>query len=813
MLLKQHLVNTFRTMRRRKLTTVVNVIGLAVGLASVLLLVSYVRDERSFDRYHEKSGRLYILTNQFRERFYGGSHHFVAGMLAARFPEIRSTARFDVLRLPLKTGGDPLFQRIAMVDPGLFSLLDFPARSGDPARDLVPPHQAFLSSEAAERLFPGGDPRGKTLSILLADGFREYAVAGVFRDFPGNSSLRFDVAVNFENFFPAMGLDRNNNDLVYLPLNAVTFLDIPSPEAAQSLRTKLPGFGLELYRRMWDSLKMAYPKVGLDLLPFTDYHLSDVNILPFAPRSRPASSWILLAVSGLVLLLAGFNYVNLSLAQAVTRVKDFFVRRIVGAKRGQLIVQHLFQTCLEVFLAMAAGIGLALLWLEPFNALTGKRLSAGTWISWQGGGLILGLILATGLAAGIVPSLVLSATRAPEVLRGGTSTGGRRRLSRILVFAQCAVSIVFLVGTLVMLRQLAFIQGWDLGYDPRGVIQVRTQLGLDGGAESRRLLDVFRADLLRDPRIAAVAGDVGSLVGGYGGMERRLEKDGRVVVVQSYLVSPDYLQTLKVPLVAGRNFSPEFPSDIRDAAIVNETFVRSFGLQDAVGHRCSEFAKDVNPRGLEYDPIIIGVFKDFQQGSLHHPVEPVALDLHGLERFDFFRSLLIRLSGNDIPGALKLVEGTWRRVNPDQPFIFSFLEDDLAGQYGEERSWSRIVGFSTGLAFLVAGMGMFALSTLAVIRRTKEIGIRKVLGARTAQVMADLVREFVVLWGAANVAAWPVAVWLGSAWLRGFATRAGLTPWLFILVAAGGGLLILMPVALRARRAALSDPVDCLRYE
>jgi putative ABC transport system permease protein len=813
MLLKQHFVNAFRMMRRRKLTSAVNIIGLAAGLASVLLLVSYVRVERSFDRYHKKSDRLYILTNEFREEFYGGSHHFLAGMLASRFPEVRTTARFDVLRLPLKTGGDPFFQQVAMVDPGLFSLLDFPVRSGDPTRDLVPPRQAFLSSEAAGRLFSEGDPRGKTLSIRLADGFRDYVVAGVFRDFPGNSSLRFDVAVNFENFFPAIGLDRNSTDFVFLPLSAVTFLEIPTPDEARLLLSKLPAFHLEIYKKMWDSLKMAYPKAGFGLLPFEDYHLGDVRILPFEPRSRRASTWILLAVSGLILLLAGFNYVNLSLAQAVTRIKDFGVRRIVGAKRGQLVVQHLFQTCLEVFLAMAAAIGLALLWLKPFNALTGKRLSAADWGSLTGGGLVLALSLATGLAAGIVPSLVLSAARAPEVLRGRTSTGGRRRLSWILVFAQCAVSIVFLAGTLVMMRQLAFIQGRDLGYDPRNVIQIRTQLDLGSGDESRRLLDLFRAEILRDPRVTAVTGDVGSLIGGFGGIERRLEKDGRTIEVHSYFVSSDYLQALKVPLVAGRNFSPEFPSDVRDAALVNETFVRTFGLKDAVGHRFSDFSRDVNPKGLEYDPVIIGVFKDFQQTSLRHPVEPVALDLHGFERFDFFRNLLIRLSGNDIPGALKLVETTWRGLKPEQPFIFSFLEDDLAGQYGEERSWSRIVGFSTGLAFLVAGMGMFALAALAAVRRTKEIGIRKVLGARTAQVTGDLVREFAVLWGAANVAGWPVAYWLGRAWLRRFAAQAALSPWLFVLVAGGGGLLILMPVALRARRAALSDPVACLRYE
>ena len=245
MLLKQHFVNAFRMMRRRKLASAVNIIGLAVGLASVLLLISYVRVERSFDRYHKKSDRLYILTNEFREEFYGGSHHFLAGMLASRFPEVRSTARFDVLRLPLKTGGDPFFQQVAMVDPGLFSLLDFPVRSGDPTRDLVPPRQAFLSSEAAGRLFSEGDPRGKTLSIRLADGFRDYVVAGVFRDFPGNSSLRFDVAVNFENFFPAIGLDRNSTDFVYLPLNAVTFLEIPTPDEARLLLSKLPAFHLE----------------------------------------------------------------------------------------------------------------------------------------------------------------------------------------------------------------------------------------------------------------------------------------------------------------------------------------------------------------------------------------------------------------------------------------------------------------------------------------------------------------------------------------------------------------------------------------
>ncbi len=811
--LKSYLGGSFRILRRRKLATAINVAGLAAGLAAVLLLVSYVRDERSFDRFHRASGRLYILTNEFRDNFFGGSHHFLAGLLAERFPEVRATARLDLIRLPAKTGDTPVLQDVAFVDPGLFSLLDFPASSGDPVRDLALPHQAFLSAEAARRLFAGADPAGRTISIRLAEGFRDFRIAGILRDFPGNSSLRFDIAVGFDNSFPALGLDPKSRDFVYLPLNAVTFLEIPSPEAARSLRSKLPAFHLEIYRDMWDALKMPYPKVGFGLLRFTDYHLGDVGIAAFEPRSRRSSSAILLAVAGLILLLAGFNYVNLSLAQAVSRVKDFGLRRLAGARRSELVARHLGQTCLEVLLAMAVGLLAALIWLKPFNALTGKRLSAAGWGSPAGGGIVLGLVLATGLAAGILPALVLSGAKASDVLRGRMPAGGRRGLSRALVFVQCAVSAAFLAGTLLMLRQMAFINGLDLGYEPENVVLVRTQLGLDEGDESRRLLSLFRAGLLRDPRIVAVTGDAGSLVDRLGGVRRRLEKDGRVIDVQSYMVDAGYLEALGVPLLAGRDFSPDFPSDSKDAALVNETFVRTFGLKDPVGHRTSEFAADANPKGLEYDPVIIGVYRDYRQGSLRAPVGPAALDLHGMARFEFFSNILVRLSGRDVPGALKLIEDTWRQMKPDQPFLFSFLEDDLDGQYGTERNWSRIVGFSGGLALLVAGMGMFGLSSLAAVRRTKEIGIRKVLGAKLSRVTSDLAREYVILWAAANAAAWPLSYWLGRAWLKGFAARAGLTPWPFLVAGCAGGLLILVPVTIRAWRAASSSPASCLRYE
>ncbi|MBN1938625.1 MAG: ABC transporter permease [Candidatus Aminicenantes bacterium] len=815
-MLRNHLTMALRVFGKQRLSSVITVAGLGIGLAFFALLAIFVRDELSFDRFHAKANRIYVLTSEFQGRFSGGAHHFVAGILESNYPEVKpgSTVRVACNDLIIRRGERQIVKDFAFVDPGFFGLFSFDLIAGDPARALVDPSGVVLTAAAAESLALGPTPMGKTLSIKIGETFRDFAITGIVRSIPGNSSLRFDGLLPFGHVFEDLQIDPSNTDFITLPMFATTFLELPDAAAAASLRAKLPDLSDRLYGDMWKKVKMEAPQQGLGLLPLPKYHLGDIPAAALGPRSQPSFSWILSGIAVLILILAGFNAVNLSLARSASRLKEMGVRKVVGARTGQIIGQLLTESLLAAAGALALGALAAALLLSSFNAVTGKRLVLSGLLHPLILAAMIGGALMTGLLTGFIPARVLSRPSAASILKGRLPGSRIGRLSLVLVIIQFTGSLVLLIGTGVMLRQLRFMTKADLGYDPANVIVVATQISPEEAPRGVELLEIFRNTLRPDPRILAVTADSGIIADGNGGMTRRYDKDGDEHIFEAFQADIDYFQALNIPLVAGRGLSAERAAEIRDGVLVNEALIRDFALKNPVGKRFSEFARDKLPAEYSFDPQIIGVVRDFHVASLHEPIAPMAFGPRGFLPFiQRYRRILVKFRPGESAAVREALEKIWSGVRPDLPFRAEFLEDALAAAYSRERQWNLIVGWAGGVALFISCLGLFGMTALSVVRRTKEIGIRKAVGAGRTDILLLFLRENLRWMASAVLLACPIAWYISSRWLEQFAYRIHPD----IATFAGAVLTALSIAGLSVGglvgRAAGADPARNLRYE
>lgn len=810
-----HIRTAFRILSKQKLSSVINIAGLGIGLAFFILLVAYVRDELTFDRFHERADRTYILINEFRDRFLGGAHHFIAEMLEAEFPEVNpgSTVRYAMHSQTVRCADRLVTRDFAFTDPGFFQMFSFDLIDGDPSQALSYPHQIVITAATAEALFSGSDPLGQTLAVRLDNAFKNFTVSAVISNIPGNSSLRFDGILHYSHVFDAYQIDKNNNDFVTLPMFTTIFLDLPDAELAASLREKLPAFNHRLYGPMWERVKMKPPQQGFDLLKFPDYHLSDVGVFAFVSRGRPIFSWILSGIAILVLILACFNSINLSLAQIPARLKEMGVRQVIGARRSQIVGQLLTESLLAGLGSLLLGLITASLMVASFNNLTGKRL-AGEAV-WHLPILVVIVVstLVVALFTGLFPALTLSRCQAADVFRGRFPGGKKSRLSRGLIVFQFTVSLFFIIGFMVMIRQLHFMSAADLGYDPTNIILVHTQVPGERAVEGESLLEVFRNELHTDSRVLAVSADSGSVGNRYGSITRRYDQNGVEHTVEAFLIDQNYCRTLNIPVLKGRDFSMERPADARGGILVNEAFVKEFGLSDPVGKRFSDFAVDKFPPEYTFDPEIIGIVKDFHVFSLHLPIGPMAFGLKGFPPIQRYRNILIKARGGGEAAVCKKLESIWAKVRPDLPFSYTFLDDALAWEYRRERDWGRIVGWSAGFALFIACMGLFGLTAVSVARRTKETGVRRILGASVSDIVLLFTRDILKWVVVANLLSWPVVFIAARKWLDGFAYRIDMGLWMFVLAAILSFVIAGLIVSWHAVRAAFSNPVQSLRYE
>lgn len=806
-MLNKSLTVAIRNLWRNKAISVIHVLGLALGIATCLLIVLFIRHEWSYDRYNVHADRIVRVT-------FGGhmnGHEIkeanvmppVAATMKKDFPEVLEATRLQAVGIHRISYGSKNFREdaLAFADSNFFRVFTLPLIKGDANTALAQPYTIVITRAMAKKYFGAEDPTGKVLDFT--DDHHSLTVTGVIDGIPETSHFHFDC-------FASMASLPDAKNPSWMSSGYYTYLLLPQGYDRGKLQAKLPGMvekyiGPQLQKGMGVSLaqfRAGGNEIGFTLQPLTDIHLhSDLT----GDLSAPGDIryvYILGAVAVFMLLIACINFMNLSTAGATKRAKEVGIRKVLGSLRGQLVGQFLIESLLLTATAMVIALVLVGLSLPAFSRLAGHDLSLSwTTLPWLLPILLL-FTLGTGLLAGAYPAFFLSAFRPVVVLKGLFKAGkGSAGLRSSLVVFQFFISISLIIGTAVVYRQLSYIQHKKLGYDRDQVLVIQDMYAL-GNAQS-----FFRQELERDPRIAGVAAS-GYLPAGPSFNNNFLvygdnHKDKYATTLR-YQVDDRYIPTMGMEMVDGRNFSKEFGAD-STAIIINEAAARNFGWEKAIGHTITEPNQD-RPSTVYH---VIGVVKDFHFRSLHEMITPLLMTLGGTEG----TNLILRTKTKEVAGLLATLQKRWTDQKAGMPFSYSFLDDRFQETYKAEQNIGRILGIFAGLTIFVACLGLFGLATFTAEQRTREIGIRKVLGANTAGIVALLSKEFLRLVVLAFGIAAPLAWWMMNRWLQDFAYRVSIGWWIFVLAAALALLITLATVSFRAIRAAMANPINSLRSE
>jgi putative ABC transport system permease protein len=802
-----------RNLWRNKAISAIHVFGLAIGMATCLLILLFIRHELSYDRYNENSGRIVRVT-------FGGhmnGHEIkeanvmppVAGTMKKDYPEVLEATRLQSVGIHRISYGTKSFREdnLAFVDSNFFRVFTLPLIKGDANTALVRPYTIVITRAVASKYFGNEDPIGKVLDFT--DDNHTLTVTGVIDGVPETSHFHFDC-------FASMASLPEAKEPSWMSSNYFTYLLLPEGYDRRKLQAKLPGMvekyiGPQLQKGMGVSLaqfRASGNEIGFALQRLTDIHLHSDFTNDISAPGDIRYIYILGAVAVFMLLIACINFMNLSTAGATKRAKEVGIRKVLGSLRGQLVGQFLVESLLLTVTAMIISLLLVWLSLPAFSRLAGHDLS----LSWSTLPWVMPLLLLftllTGLLAGAYPAFFLSAFRPVAVLKGMFKGGrGSSGLRSSLVVFQFFISISLIIGTAVVYRQLSFIQHKKLGYVRDQVVVVQDMWALGDGQS------FFRQQLAQDPRVASVATSGYLPAGNTYGNNFLVYADNhsdKFANTLRYQVDDQYIPTMGMEMAAGRNFSRAFGADSA-AIVINETAVRNFGwatgtdMSPAIGHTITEPNRD-RPATTYH---VIGVVRDFHFRSLREMITPLVMTLGGTEN----TSLIVRMKTKEAGGVLASLQKRWADQKARVPFSYSFMDDRFQDTYKAEQNIGRILGIFAGLTIFVACLGLFGLATFTAEQRTKEIGIRKVLGANTAGIVALLSKDFLRLVALAFGIAAPLAWWMMNKWLQDFAYRVTIGWWIFAIAALLAILITMVTVSFRAIRAANANPIKSLRSE
>jgi len=791
-MIKNYFVVAIRNLMRKKLYTFINVFGLGLGLACCILMALFVKHEWSRDRFHENHDQMFRLVAQ-RVQSDGEAIPFniwdtvyplmVVDELQDEIPSVKQACAFMRHTRSKITRGEKSFRSdMGFVSGNFFAMFTFPFLSGDPTTALAQPDGIVITETTARKFFGNVKDYNTLIGQSLNIKNKLFIVTGVMADVPTTSSLQFDVLVSTKAE-KGFGLARHYHDA-----SAWIFVQIGETNASQALDDLNHWPKKEKLRE--EIFKTSFNFI---LQPLTDMYWNTDIPNHYGPQGNPTGVYILWGLAWLVLLIACSNFITLSVAESSGRAKEVGLRKVVGANRGQIIQQFWSEALVLSFLGLLVGTALAEILLPVFNGFVHQKLTLAYFEDWWVLLLLLGVV---GLIAGSYPALVLSRFQPVLAIKGEARLGGRNLLTRTLIILQYAASIALIIGTGVMLQQQDYVRNKNLGFNKEQVAIIKT---------NRQLAKPYKEAIVNDSRIAGVTITDRTLIDGYSSTRFKFP-DGSMVTVKVIGVDVDYLSTLEIPLLAGRNFSEDHPSDLTKAVLINETLAKKLGVENPVGETLTGFRRDGGFR----DPVVIGLVRDFHIKSLHNRIEPLALMM---ENYKYGPFLLIRLRSGQIFETIEMLKSTWEKVAPDSPFELSFLDENLNRQYANEIYWFRVLSHSALVAVLLSCLGLFGLASLAVARRTKEIGIRKVLGASVHHVMWLFSRDFIKLLLVANIIAYPIAYWMMNQWLTNFAYRIELGIGVFGIAGILTLLVALLTVNFQTLKAARANPADALRDE
>ena len=790
-MLKNHLVIALRHLFGNKGYFFINTFGLSTGIACCLLIFLFVRQEWTFDAFHEKADRIYRVNvggSGFEDNLYTSAITPLplAAAFMEQYPGVEQTVRIRSARGAEVRVGNEVFREkhVLYSDPSIFNMFSFPLIEGDPGTVLNELNSVVISQSAAEKYFGTGSPLGRQLTILG----EPFWVAGVAENTPVNSSIRFDFLIPFDKMF---AIDNWTNQAIGNWNNSFssTFVELSDPVMANMLEDQLPGFVETHFSQMGSPY--------LELQPITDMYLEQGVRFGLGTTSDPNRSYILICTALFVLFIACVNFMNLAFCRSSSRAREVGLRKVFGAQKIQIMKQFLGETAVLSCFALIFGVILAHLFLPVFNTLAGSSyvldyLTNGSTIA-----ALLVLTALVALASGSYPALILSRFDPVAVFRHQVRIGSPNLVIRGLMVVQFGLSALLVVSILVMTRQLDFVLSTDLGYKKENVIVIHM------GPNSNSA-DVYKSRINSYENVILVSGASNTFGRGLG-QSAYTDKDGNKLEAYMFTVDYDYVKTLELNLVSGRGFSREFGNDESGSCIINEAAARVMEWDDPLG------------RTLPHGYTVIGVLEDYHYQSMHQEIEPVILtmnpDSFGEGTLGGVNFLLVRVNGRNLPATLDLLRVAWMEIALESPFEYSFLDDDIALFYADEANLARIFTYSAVFALLIACLGVYGLVSLEVSRRTKEICIRKVMGAAVSDIMSLMSKQFVYLVLIASVLAWPAAWWLMNEWLADFAYRTEIGAALFV----AAGLVVLatalLTVSVHTFRSAMLNPADTLRRD
>ncbi|HLA69589.1 MAG TPA: ABC transporter permease [Bacteroidota bacterium] len=795
-----------RNLFKHKGYSFINVFGLTLGMACCILIMLYVQDELSYDRYHTKANRIYRVSRQWMNQDGGISLHLghiappFGPLLRNDFPaSVLEVARFLRPGTSLVSYGDHHFQesRFFFADSAVFSIFSWELTGGDPMTALAGPNSVVISESTAKKYFGGEDAMGK---VLRLNQQADLKVTGVMKDVPRNSHFQADFLcsfISFENAVGAQNLVRN-----WGSNNFATYILVPETFDPTAFVAQLPAF---LDKHMGAAPNGNLPSAGtqLNLWPLTSIHLFSHLDSEVEPNSDVTYIYVYSAVALFVLLIACFNFMNLSTAHASRRAKEVGIRKVLGAYKQLLVRQFLGESILLSFIALVFALGVVHLTLPWFNVFVEKALAVNYAGNWLGLFALGSIAVIVGVIAGAYPAFFLSAFQPASVLKGETARGkAGLRFRSVLVVSQFAISITLIVSMGIVYDQLEFLRKKNLGFDKEMVVF------LPARGQIREQFVALRDQLLSQPGITDVTISSrvpsGRLLDSQGGTaEVRGEMQQITTRIADIHVDHNFMKTYRVPFAAGRDFDVKLASDSTEAFVLNEASIAGIGwpsAEEAIGKRFQYGGRTGK---------VIGVVRDFHFESLHQKIAPIVFLINPGR----FNVVSVRIAAGHAERVLSILKDRWQLLRPNYPFIPQFVGDQFNRQYESEERLGQVFGIFSGLAVVIACLGLLGLASFVAERRTKEIGVRKVLGASAGNIVFQLTKQFALLVLIANLVAWPLAYSIMTWWLNGFAYKTSIGLMTFFLAGVLALLVAFLTISFQAIRAAMTNPVKALRYE
>jgi putative ABC transport system permease protein len=779
----------YRNLWKSKLYSTINIAGLALGLTCCMLIVLYNKDEASFDQFHKNKNQLQRVVTSIKNdkdnRKLALTNSPVGPAFKEALPEIRAFVRLQNDYANIKKGTEVIGQEVLDADSNFFTVFSFPLLAGDPATVLKDPDAVVVTEDAAIKYFGTTNVIGKTMEVGYRGEFAPKKITGVAKNPPQNSSIQFDVVTPF-----------TDKSTEWIGFYLSTYVLLAENAKAENVASKFSGIFLANAK---DELKNARDQNGFKdeihfgLQPFTAIHLdTDYSQGDFKNASKPIYAYILTGIAIFILLIACINFINLKLAHSLQRAKEIGVRKVMGGQRKQLIKQFLGESLLLSLIAFVAAIALTILVLPVFNQLANKQLS---FITLLDAPLVLTyvlLFLVTGFIAGFYPALVLSGFNPLQTIYNRQKFHGKNYLTKGLVIFQFSLATFLIITTAIMYTQFNFLTHKDLGYNDTNI----ALLDLGRGPDQKKV-ELLKAELAKVPSIKLVAASDGhgNITGG--------KVDGKEMEFAYKRMDENYLKALQIPIVKGRNLLNSFTGDSTQSVVINETFAKQAGWSDPIG-------KQVDFFWANRKVTVVGVVKDYHFQPLQTKIMPL---LFVADPHYGFGQLLIKLDARNIPAAMSQVAAVFKTIFPLQPYTYIFMDSKNKDYYKEEAKWKEIITLAAILSIFISCIGLFGLSILSTEKRTKEVGIRKVLGASVQSVVTLLSTNFIQLVLVAFLIATPIAWYVNNQWLQQFPYRISVSWQVFTLSGLCMILLAAATISFQSVRAALMNPVKSLKAE